>query len=238
MLPPVAIAAELANIGRHPYIQPPKPDQPGQEILPEGDGELRKIFGCSRIAQRRLHHYKQNTIRRRIGRRMIVCKTKVLSDYARFLADHPSEIRELYRDFLISVTSFFRDPAVFEAVSVLLKQRLPKRESAEEAIRIWIAGCATGEEAYSLAIRMQELLEDLRLSTPIQLFGTDISETALARARAGLYPEAIKEDVSPERLRRFFTRVDGSYQISKHIRESCILPARTSPTIRPLPMLT
>jgi two-component system CheB/CheR fusion protein len=223
IMPPAAIAAELANVGRHPYIRPPKADRPGEEVLPEGDGELRKIF---KLLQNRTNvdfsHYKQNTIRRRVGRRMIVCKTKTLADYAKFLTDHPAEIRELYRDFLISVTSFFRDPDVFEILSVLLKQRLPKRDSTEEAIRIWVAGCATGEEAYSLAIHIQELIEDLRLSAPVQLFGTDISELALARARVGLYPETIKEDVSPERLRRFFTRVDGSYQISKHIRENCI----------------
>ncbi len=223
ILPPAAIATELANVGRHPYIRVPKADRPEAEVLPEGDGELRKIL---KLLQNRTNvdfsHYKQNTIRRRIGRRMIVCKTRTLIDYSKFLTDHPAEIRELYRDFLISVTSFFRDPDVFEILSVLLKQRLPQRDSAEEAIRIWVTGCATGEEAYSLAISIQELVEDLRLSTPIQLFGTDISELALSRARLGLYPEAIKEDVSPERLRRFFTRVDGSYQISKHIRETCI----------------
>jgi two-component system CheB/CheR fusion protein len=223
ILPPAGIANELANIGRHPYIRPAKEDRPGEELLPEGDGELHKIF---KLLHSRTNvdfsNYKQNTIRRRIGRRMIVCKRRTLADYTKFLSDHPSEVRELYRDFLISVTSFFRDPDVFEILSDLLKPRLAKRESLEQPIRIWVVGCATGEEAYSLAIRLQEILEDLRLSTPVQLFGTDISEVALSRARLGLYPEAIKEDVSPERLRRFFSRVDGSYQISKHIRENCI----------------
>lgn len=222
VLSPADIGRELGSISRHPFVIPPESGEPGTEILPDGDGDLKRIFWVLQNSTNvDFTHYKRNTIRRRIGRRMIVCRSKSLSEYAKFLSEHIPEQQELYRDLLISVTNFFRDPQIYDALAKLLFERLPKHEGPDP-IRVWVPGCATGEELYSLAILLQEGIEQLNLSATLQLFGTDISESALGRARSGIYSEAITESVSPERLRRFFLRVDSGYQISKAIREMCI----------------
>src|SRR5579872_2694198 len=220
-LTPEEIARELTSLSNHPYVQP-QPTEPHAEILPEGDGELRKVF---RILRTRTNvdfsHYKVNTIRRRIGRRMMIRRIRTLAEYANALEKEPEEARELYRDLLISFTNFFRDVPVFDALAVLLKEILTSRKSTEP-FRVWVPGCATGEEVYSLAICLKELTNALELDTPLQLFGTDISDLALDRARAATYADLITQDVSQERLRRFFVHVDRGYQVSKSIRESCI----------------
>lgn len=221
VLPPAEIARELARLSGHPYVRP-QPQEPQTEILPEGNGELARIFQILRARTKvDFSHYKVNTIRRRIGRRMIIKRSAALREYIQVLEKDPVEARELYRDLLISVTNFFRDTAVFDALAPLLKDALVSRKSTE-AFRVWVPGCASGEELYSLAICLKELTEQLDLSTPLQLFGTDISDVALDRARAATYPESIGQDVSPERLRQFFNRVDRGFQVSKSIRESCI----------------
>lgn len=221
VLPPADIARELSHLSQHPYVRP-QSGQPQTEILPQGDGELSKIFKMLRNRTGvDFTHYKANTIRRRIGRRMIVKRAQTLHDYAQVLEKDPAETRELFRDFLISFTSFFRDPDAFEALAGLLRDVLEARKSSEP-FRVWVPGCASGEEVYSLAICLEELNEKLEIDTPLQLFGTDISDAALERARAGIYPDSITQDVSTERLHRFFTRVERGFQISKSVRESCI----------------
>jgi len=134
----------------------------------------------------------------------------------------PAEIAELYKDLLISVTSFFRDPDTFEALVQHLAPALKQLTQRQEPLRIWVPGCATGEEVYSLAIRLHEFIEENGLSLALQIFGTDISNPALERARHGVYYDGIIETVSEARLRRFFVKTDGSYQINKLIRECCI----------------
>jgi len=221
VLPPADIARELVRIARHPFVVPP-PEEADREVLPEGEVEIRRIFAILHSANKvDFSHYKQNTIRRRIGRRMIVNRTGSLAEYAHLLEKTPAEVRELYKDLLISVTNFFRDPAAFAALSKLMNEKIRSRR-AEEPLRIWVPGCATGEEVYSLGILMSEILEDLRLTTPLQLFGTDISDPALDRARGGLYPQSIAEDITADRLRRFFARSEGGYQVNRAIRESCV----------------
>jgi two-component system CheB/CheR fusion protein len=221
ILPPADIARELAHLSNHPYVRP-QSEQPQAEVLPQGDGELSKIFKVLRNRTRvDFSHYKANTIRRRIGRRMIIKRAPTLHEYVHVLEKDPLEARELFRDFLISFTSFFRDPDAFDALGGLLKDALETRKSIEP-FRVWVPGCASGEEVYSLAICLEELNEKLEIDTPLQLFGTDISDAALEKARAGIYPDSITQDVSAERLRRFFARVDRGFQISKSIRESCI----------------
>jgi PAS domain S-box-containing protein len=153
---------------------------------------------------------------------MMVLRIERLADYARHAAEHPEEVRELYRDLLIGVTSFFRDPASFEALTQLLSAKLAERSENGEPVRVWVPGCASGEEVYSLAICLFELLQERQAPLLLQLFGTDISDVALERARSGVYPALIADDVSPLRLTRFFTKLNGDYQISKLIRESCI----------------
>jgi two-component system CheB/CheR fusion protein len=223
VLPPDGIARELASLARHPYLIPSRPGDARSETLPEGDGELRRIFALLHTATKvDFSHYKPTTIRRRIGRRMMVLRLETMIEYRMYLEQHPPEVHELYRDLLISVTSFFRDAGSFEALSQLLVGNLTGGGRDQQPVRAWVPGCATGEEVYSLAISIYELLHEKQHAVPLQLFGTDISDVALERARHGIYSGVIEDDVSPERLRRFFTKVDSGYQISKPIRESCI----------------
>jgi two-component system CheB/CheR fusion protein len=232
VLSPVDIAQELMHLSRHPFVRPAQTNLPEDEVLPDGEGDLLRIFTVLRAGTKvDFHHYKRNTVRRRIGRRMIVRHTRTIGEYARLLEERPEEVRELYRDLLISVTNFFRDPDAFKELTRLLKDVLTERDS-DEPFRVWVPGCATGEEVYSLAICLKELLDDLRSDTAIQLFGTDISEIALDRARAGTYLDNISQNVSAERLRRFFIRVDRGYQVNKSIRESCVF-ARQDVTLDP-----
>ncbi len=223
VLTPAEIARELAVLANHPFLVPSDPADAHSETLPEGENEIRRIFALLHGATNvDFSRYKPTTIRRRFGRRMMVLRLDTLADYARYIERHPEELRELYRDLLICVTSFFRDPDSFKALSTLVAHILSGNRSSEEPVRGWIPGCATGEEVYSLAICLFEVLQDNRLPAPVQLFGTDISEVALERARHGTYPIGIEDDVSPERLRRFFTNVDNGYQISKSVREACV----------------
>ncbi|MDQ1469157.1 MAG: two-component system, chemotaxis family, CheB/CheR fusion protein, partial [Bryobacterales bacterium] len=220
VLPPSAIAAEVVRIGMHPYL--------GNHGTGDGNGfesgkeDIRKILSLLRNNRKvDFTQYKQNTIRRRIARRMLVHNLSTPQEYVSFLEGNPAELEDLYRDILISVTQFFREPEMFESLARLVSEMVTKRDR-ELPFRIWSAGCATGEEAYSLAITISEVLEAAGLSTPVQLFGTDISEIAIDRARAAVYPETIQQYVSPERLSKSFTRVEAGYRISKSIRESCI----------------
>ena len=220
VLPPEQIAAELARLGNHPYVAPSQ-SVPPEEAIPVPDDALAQIL-------RRIHTatgvdlslYKPNTIKRRILRRMLLSKAESLDEYLRLLQGNPVEVHALYEDMLINVTQFFRDADAFEA----LKTGIFPKIAGEDAggVRIWVPGCSTGEEVYSLAICLLEYLEERQQPVHIQLFGTEISEQALERARIGLYGEAIADDVSPERLRKFFVRVERGYLISKRIRDCCV----------------
>lgn len=166
--------------------------------------------------------YKQTTLRRRIARRMVVQRITTLKEYSRYLQSNFSELKELYEDMLINVTRFFRDPETFASLRSELLPLLLRDRSAEQPIRIWVPGCATGEEVYSLAITLLEHLGTVSLETPIQIFGTDISERSIDRARAAVYPESLLADLTPERLRRFFVKVEGGYQVAKRVRDLCV----------------
>jgi two-component system, chemotaxis family, CheB/CheR fusion protein len=222
VMPPAQIAEELARISQNRYILPSS-GRDTKEVLPEGDGELKEIFSLLlRGTGVDFSHYKEPTIRRRIARRMVVHRFAELPPYVAFLRQHPEEVKELFRDALINVTSFFRDPAAFTALVTQLSALIQKKEFDKNSLRAWIPGCSTGEEVYSLAICVQELCERTGIRPILQFFGTDIDEGALAVARAGLCPERILQEISSERLNRFFTQVDGKYQISKAIRETCV----------------
>ncbi len=222
ILSPREIGIELAQLGQHPYFITRVPGQARTETLPEGDGEMQRIFALLKGATKvDFSHYKTTTIRRRIGRRMMVLRLESMGQYAQYTEANPEELRELYRDLLISVTSFFRDPVMFTAIKQFLREDLSSSRELDRPIRVWVPGCATGEEVYSLAICLQELKEELNLQRQIQIFGTDISEGALERARQGLYAESALQDITSDRLQHF-TKIDGKYQISKAIRETCI----------------
>src|SRR5687768_8749121 len=167
-------------------------------------------------------HYKRTTIRRRLQRRMMLRRIESLDEYREALDRDPGELAALYQDFLIRVTEFFRDPTAFDALRQDVLPTLCEGRSPKEAIRIWVPGAATGEEVYSVAITVLEYLSERPPPLKIQIFGTDISEAALEKARAGVYPVNALHEVSPERLARFFVGHDGEYRISKEIRDLCL----------------
>ncbi len=168
-------------------------------------------------------HYKQNTINRRIERRMAVQNIENVDEYVRYLEKKPAEVESLFRDFLIGVTSFFRNPETFEAFQEKVIPRLFVGRHPNSVIRVWVPGCSTGEEAYSIAILIQEQMEKLNQTFKVQIFATDIDSRAIEKARSGLYPVSISSDISPKRLKRFFTPdSDSNYLIQHSIREMVI----------------
>ncbi|MCU1328519.1 MAG: regulator protein, partial [Bryobacterales bacterium] len=228
VLSPQEIAAELARIGRDPAALRESADFP----VAGKDDVLRKILALLRSAsQVDFVNYKQSTVRRRIGRRMVVHKLEDPAAYLEYMERHPGEVMELFRDILIHVTSFFREPESFEALMEHV-QVYAEKLRPDEIFRVWVAGCATGEEVYSLAICLDEVLRGGGRRAQIQLFGTDISELALQKARRAIYPDAIAADVPPVRLSRYFVKLDEGYQVVKSIREACVF-ARHDLTIDP-----
>ena len=166
--------------------------------------------------------YKQGTIKRRMARRMGLLNLENLESYFEYLQEHPFEIEKLYHDVLINVTSFFRDPESFNILKTLVFPAICENKHPDSPIRIWVAGCATGEEVYSIAISLLEFLDDRPIKPQIQIFATDISTVVIDKARSGIYATKLLDDVSPERLRRFFVATEGGYQISKLVRNLCV----------------
>lgn len=222
VMPPAEIASELTRIARHPFVSRP-PKEGAAEIVPQQHTGLNTIFQLIRKSTGvDFSNYRHTTIRRRIQRRMIVHKIDTLPYYVKHVQQNPAELKALYQDMLINVTSFFRNPAVFDALKTRVFPALLKNRSAETPLRIWAAGCSSGEETYSLAIVLLEFLGDRASSIPVQIFGSDVSDVGINKARDGLYPENIQGDVPAERLRRFFTKVEGGYRINKNVRDICI----------------
>jgi len=223
VLPPEGIARELERFGHHPYLTSQKAVA-SEDLLPESRDSLAEIFHLLRKAfGTDFTEYKDTTIRRRIKRRMVLRKMEEPQAYVQFLKEHPDEVEALYHDILINVTSFLRDPATFNALKLRVFPAILGHHRPDAPLRVWVPGCATGEEAYSVAICLLEFLGTKRIVPSIQIFGTDVSQSAIERARPGLYLENIALDVSPERLNRFFVRVEGGgYQISKSVRDLCV----------------
>jgi len=222
ILPPEKIASELVRISRHPVMTLLAAMKPGP-LLSAGEDDLSKIFMRIRtVTGIDFTYYKQATILRRISRRMLLHKIEALEHYVRYLQENPSEVAVLYQEILINVTSFFRDPETFTALKNVVFPRLLEKSSSDTTLRVWVPGCSTGEEAYSLAMCFSEFSEERGVFHPIQFFASDIDEAAIEKARQGLYADTIVKDVSPERLRRFFLKTEQGYQISKAIRERCI----------------
>lgn len=165
--------------------------------------------------------YRSQTFLRRVERRMQVVGAKTLQDYITILKQTPMEAGSLFRDLLIRVTSFFRDQETFETLKAKVIPRLFESKRADGVVRVWVPGCATGEEAYSLAILLREHMDSLTALPRVQLFATDIDDGAIAAARLGRYPTTLIEGLSPQHLRRFFVPSDGSYVVAKEIRDLC-----------------
>ena len=221
VLPPGGIARELARIGRHPYVHLREPAL--TPLAQESDNDLAKLFALLRSATSvDFNHYKHTTIRRRIVRRMVVQKIDKLNDYLEFIRKNPGELQQLYQDILINVTGFFRDPQMYTALKRSVFPKLLRKRASDEAVRVWVPGCSTGEEAYSIAISLNEYMRNKSVTAPIQIFATDISDVAIEKARAGMYPENIAAEVAPELLRRYFQAVNGHYQVIRPLREMCV----------------
>lgn len=222
VLPPDKVANELARLAGNPYIAPASGEP--EKHLPAEEKAFADIL---QILRRQMNvdfsQYKLPTLHRRVHRRTVLHKFDALKDYANFLRAHPAEVRELFQDILIHVTGFFRDPSVFQTLKRKVVPRLLKGRSPHDPVRIWVPGCSTGEEPYSLAMILLEYMADKKTHYPVQIFGTDINERSLDQARTGIYPDSIQNDVSPERLRRFFLKSEsGGYRINKNVREMCI----------------
>lgn len=185
---------------------------------------LNKIFVLLRVQSGHdFSQYKPSTIQRRIQRRMAIHQIEQIEEYLKYLQDFPAEIEALFHDLLIGVTNFFRDPEVFTALRTKVLPQLFNLKDSEKIIRIWSVGCSSGEEAYSIAILLREYMTEMSLSYTVQIFATDIDTQAIASARRGVYPASIAENVSVERLKRFFTiEGNGNYRIHKSIRDMLI----------------
>ncbi len=224
VLAPASIARELGRISHHPHIVVPRASVETENIFDtEKDknafGDVLSLLN-SRVGVN-FTQYKPMTLKRRIARRMVLNKIETLSGYVTYLEKNPKEIEELFHDALINVTEFFRDPEVFKYLKKKVFPQLTKDRKKDEHVRMWVAGSSTGEEVYSLAIAFTEFLEERGLNIPVQIFGTDLSNGCIERARRGVYPRSIESNVSKDRLQRFFTEVDGNYQVSKMIRDMC-----------------
>ena len=227
VLRPNEIAGELARLSRRFATAEASPgftaEGPADAGVEDEEAHLRQIFQRLRSAHGvDFTHYKRTTIRRRIERRMMLRRIESLDEYRESLDRDPAELAALFQDFLIRVTEFFRDPPAFDALRDHVLPALCEGRSPREPIRIWVPGCATGEEVYSVAIAVLEYLGDRLASLKIQIFGTDVSEPALEKARAGVYHASSLQEVSPERLERFFIRQNGDYRIAKDVRDLCL----------------
>jgi two-component system CheB/CheR fusion protein len=219
VLPPAKMPEQLIAYVARAFRSRP------QEVVspqPAATDFLQKIFLLLRT--RTTHDfslYKRNTVQRRVERRMAVAQIERIEDYVHYLRDTPLEVDTLFRELLIGVTGFFRDPQAFESLREhVIGPHLS--DASRESMRIWVPGCSTGEEAYSIAILVREHPDQQKKSTPVQIFATDIDIVSIERARSGVYPESIAADVSTERLDRFFTRDESSYRIHKDIRDMVV----------------
>lgn len=223
ILSPKEIALEIGRLSKHPLIKTVGVKNGEEDLIENSDPDLKTILN-------QLHKdtgvdfsvYKMNTIKRRIIRRMLLYKMTILKEYAKLLSQKKEEIDILYQDLLINVTSFFRDTDTHKYLKETLFPKLLKRKKTGESLRIWVPACATGEEAYSIAMMLLEIQESKATDIPVQIFATDLSEQAISKARLGIYTKHDLESVSPKRIQRFFTKDNGSFHVNKAVRDMCV----------------
>jgi two-component system CheB/CheR fusion protein len=222
VLPVEQMPEALVKYVRHAYIDGGTPDPLDRPPTSPVEDHLPKVLALLQArAGFDFRCYRKQMLRRRIERRLVLNQIDSIHDYVAFLRDHPEELRQLARDLLISVTSFFRDPEAFQHLASDIVAPLVRGKEAGGVIRVWVPGCATGEEPYSIAMLLLEELAAAPKNCRVQIFATDVEEDAIQTARRGIYPDSIAADVSPERLARFFTRTDEhSYQVNKQLRET------------------
>src|SRR5438132_2048475 len=225
VLTPREIAREIERISNHPHIRRPlsDPEVIEKAAYKQADDLGRIFLSLKKQMGVDFSAYKESTLIRRIQRRMALHRIDKMSQYARFMRDNKREIEALFDDLLISVTRFFRDEALFRALKKRFLPALLKNKSNDRQpeLRAWVPGCASGEEVYSLAICILETLGRGPSKIRIQIFGTDLSESVIEHARLGIYSSAIEKDVSLARLKRFFVKRDGTYQIHRNVRDIC-----------------
>jgi two-component system, chemotaxis family, CheB/CheR fusion protein len=223
ILSPKEIALELARLSKHPFVKTNGKKTSSENLIENDDPDLSIILNqLHKTTGVDFSAYKMNTIKRRIIRRMLLYKITTLKQYAKMLTQKKEEIDILYQDLLINVTSFFRDTSTHKYLKEHLFPKLLKRKKKGESLRIWVPACATGEEAYSLAMILLEVQESLGSKTSVQIFATDLSESAIAKARIGVYTKLELETVSPKRTQRFFTKAEGGYRVNKALRDICV----------------
>ncbi|MHB1324138.1 MAG: chemotaxis protein CheB [Coriobacteriia bacterium] len=221
VLDPEHIAEELVRLGRHLSLRESRPRDETAEAV--DDAVFVKILSLVREATGLdLTSYRKTTLVRRISRRMLLEGVTTMKDYLGALQERSSEVEALYRDILVNMTEFFRDPDALDALKREVFPEILKRKGSGESIRIWVPGCAKGQEAYSILITLVELLDGQSSCPEIQMFASDVNELDVDFARAGVYPHGIVNEVSAERLARFFAQVPGGYQIDRVIRERCV----------------
>lgn len=222
VLPPEAIGAELVRIAGEPRLIRHDITEPAAQSL-ESEKDFQSVLELLRASTGiDFSLYRQTTVRRRLVRRLALLRQRSLCDYVQHVKENPDEAHALAQDILIRVTRFFRDPEVFDVLSRRVFPALIRKRHLDHPVRIWVPGCSTGEEAYSIAICFLEVAEQMRSRVPLQLFATDINDAAVEKARRGVYIENIAADVSPERLARFFVRTGKDFQIARKVRDLCI----------------
>ena len=220
ILPVEKLPVELVKYIKAPYISAAKIVKTKDDNFSE---YIQTIYALIRQSTGHdLSHYKQTTIRRRIERRMAVHQVGNVKDYVKYLESNRSEVDILFKDMLIGVTNFFRDPEAFDILKEQVLPSLLKNRSPDSLIRIWIVGCSTGEEAYSMAILLLEVMDMVKQHHNVQIFASDIDADAIENGRLGVYPDSIAADVSKERLNKYFIKEDNTYRIKKQIREMIV----------------
>ncbi|HIY08780.1 MAG TPA: PAS domain-containing protein [Firmicutes bacterium] len=226
VLSPEEIAEEILNFSTTPVLlRAPQNDGPlsEEDVLFSEEETLSHIYTILKNASGiDFTYYKRSTVLRRIERRMLVTHTASLADFARLLGDSAEEVNILAKEILIGVTNFFRDPAFFEKLKYNAVYKIVERAKEDEPIRIWSAGCSTGEEAYSIAILFREAMEELQVKRDVKIFATDVDSRAIEQAGKGIFSESIIDDVTPDRLARFFVKQNDQYQVSKEIRRMIV----------------
>jgi two-component system, chemotaxis family, CheB/CheR fusion protein len=218
VLPPEEIAAAIALLGRPSRVGAHEPDTASVEDLGL-DAILRLLRGEYGID---FSHYKSGTVTRRIERRLALNRSLDIDTYAEQLRRDPRELNSLYQDLLIGVTRFFRDDAAFAVLEQRVIPEIVERTGADDQIRAWIPGCATGQEAYSIAMLLHEQLAARHRPVNLKILATDVHKASLEVASAGVYAEEQVAGISPQRLERFFTLRPNGYQISQNLRESIV----------------
>lgn len=223
ILSPKEIALELARLSKHPFVKTNVTKKNGEDLIDNHNPDLKIILSqIHKIKGVDFSAYKMNTIKRRVIRRMLLYKITTLKEYAKLLTQKNEEIDILYQDLLINVTSFFRDTDTHKYLKENLFPKLLKRKKTGESLRIWVPACATGEEAYSIAMILLEIQGSQMTTVPVQIFATDLSEKAISKARIGVYTKHELETVSPKRIQRFFTKAAGSFRVNKAVRDICV----------------